>query len=167
MPQLSQAVQAFAGMPGTVSKSPAELSWQAQWSLPCNTMILACKADDIIDRMIPQHDNDFLIPGLQRDANRVMDLSWLLFGGDTGLQSFPKGQVMQYTFDAETKVQALRVLAALRGGAGVPEMDQRLAMALALSVLQGITENNLVYPVLMCHSFMCRTKLKWVNQQDT
>ena len=64
-------------------------------------------------------------------------------------------------------MQAGRVLAALRGGAGVPELEQRLAMALALSVLQGITENNLVYPVLMCHSFMCRTKLKWVKEQDT
>ena len=74
---------------------------------------------------------------------------------------------MNYMFDAEIKVQAGRVLAALRGGAGVPELDQRLAMALALSVLQGIMENNLVYPVMMCHSFMCRMNLKWIKEQDT
>ena len=59
------------------------------------------------------------------------------------------------------------MLATLRGGTGVPELDQRLAMALALSVLQGITENSLVYPVLMCHSFMCRMKLKWIEEPDT
>ena len=126
-----------------------------------------CNADAIIDRMIREHNNDELIPGLQRNANRETDLSWLLFGGDRKLQKFPVRQLMNYIFNAELQVQAGCVLAALRGGAGVPELDQRLAMALALSVLQGITENNLVYPVLMCHSFMCRTKLKWVKEQDT
>ena len=130
-------------------------------------MILMCNADAIIDRMIPEYDNDELIPGLQRNANREVDLSWLLFGGDKALQSFPAPQLMNYMFDAEVKVQAGRVLAALRGGAGVPELEQRLAMALALSVLQGITENNLVYPVLTCHSFMCRMKLKWIEEPDT
>ena len=131
-------------------------------------MILMCDADAIIDRMTPEYDNDELIPGLQRNANREVDLTWLLFGGDKALQSFPAPQLMNYMFDAETKVQAGRVLAALRGGPGVPEFSgQRLAMALALSVLQGITENSLVYPVLMCHSFMCRMKLKWIEEPDT
>ena len=126
-----------------------------------------CNADAIIDRMIREHNNDELIPGLQRNANRETDLSWLLFGGDRKLQKFPVHQLMNYIFNAELQVQAGCVLAALRGGAGVPELDQRLAMALALSVLEGITKNNLVYPVMMCHSFMCRMNLKWIKEQDT
>ena len=77
-----KAVQAIALMPGTVSESLAELSC-LPLRLPCNLMILMCDADAIIDRMIPEYDNDELIPGLQRNANRETDLSWLLFG-ETG-----------------------------------------------------------------------------------
>ena len=72
---------------------------------------------------------------------------------------------MAYKFDADIKLEATRVLAALRGGAGIAEFEERLAMDLALFVLQCITEDNLVYSVLLCHSFMRRMKLQWQTQK--
>ena len=81
------------------------------------------------------------------------------------MMAFPPNQLMEYHCAPSLKTEAGRLIGALRSGSVVPELEDRVAMKLALEVLKHITNGQLVYSVLMCHSFMGRMKLMMMKEQ--
>ena len=67
------------------------------------------------------------------------------------------------SFPPKLKADAGCLIGALQAGSVVLGLQDNVAMKLALNVLRLIIENYFVYSVLMCHSFMGRTKIRWGN----
>ena len=115
-----------------------------------------------ISRMRSEFNEDDLVAFLDRDADTKENLSWLFFGWNSHTQSYESYDLMAYNFNADLKVAASRVLAALLTCPGIPESPQNQKVASA--VLQSIVNGKLIYPLMICHCYMRRIRL--VNFAD-
>ena len=76
-------------------------------------------------------------------------------------RTFPEPYKLHFDFDARVKIEAGRVLAALKSdGSGVSGSEEMLAVNIAQNLLSWIVYNRIIYSVLLAHCFMRRATLK-------